>query len=85
MNVEGILFYTADTSNQQQLNTLKSFSDVRKLLKSLNRPNNWFQLSLFATGAAAGIGAIVNSINQQNLDQLKIDEKVAEVETDLAA
>lgn len=84
VNVQGILFYTADTSNQQQLNSLRSFADVRRLLRNLDRPNNWFQLSIFS-GAATGIGAIVNSINQQNLDQLKTDEKVAEVEADLAA
>lgn len=55
-----------------------------KLLRNLDRPNNWFQLSIF-TGAAAGIGPIVNCINQQSLDQLNTDIKVADVEADLAA
>lgn len=83
--VQGILFYTTDTNNRRRLDNLKSFADVRQLLRDLNNSNLWFELSLFSTGAAAGIGAIVNSINQQDLNQLMLDEGVAEVETELAA
>src|SRR5262249_4563601 len=83
VNVQGILFYTADADNRR-LNNLKSFADVRQLLRSIRGGTAWFQLSLFSTGAAAGSGAIVNSAVQQELIELQLDVGLAEVE-DLAA
>jgi hypothetical protein len=85
VNVQGVLFYTADVSDPRTLNDLKTFSDVRKFLNYVNNSKFWFQLSIFSTGVAAGIGALVNTINQQDLYQLKMDEKRSEVEELLAA
>lgn len=73
--------------NQGRLNQLKGFSDVRTLLKQLqsNGQNLWFNLSIFGVGAGAAIGAIINQINEQNLEELELDEGLAETEDLLAA
>ena len=85
VNVQGILFYTADVSDRRTLNNLKTFADVRQLLNYLNNSKLWFNFSIFSVGGAVGIGALVNTVNQQNLEQLQMDEEVAEIEEDLAA
>ena len=85
VNVQGILFYTADTSNQEQLNSLKSFADVRQLLRNLSQRSLYFQLSIFATGGGAAIGALIEKIEEQDMKQLQLDLGVAAEEEELAA
>jgi len=41
--------------------------------------------AIFSAGGVTAIGAIINRINVQNLQQLQMDEYSAEIEEDLAA
>ena len=82
-NIEGILFYTVDTDNRR-LKNVQTLAGARQLLRDLQRQETIGKFlagaSIFAVGAGAAIGALINATTATTIVIIKQDVAIAVLE-----